>query len=638
MSAELEIERAKRVEAEEAARQAMTKAATAQAGREAADNAVHIAVRDATAERAHREAAEQAAQAAAVRLAAEQAKRQAAERAAQEAVSQAAAEKASREAAEEALHTASVRSASDRSERDQAVKSARDFAASASAEKMAREAAEKMAQESNSQAIVERNARHAAEVAASEAKAKAGVPAAATGPEAVKQAPPTSLSTVTPPAAAATATGAKAGLPSWVIPSIIFALALALWFVISNSWTPWESSGSVRTDDAFIRTDVAPLSTKAAGIVRRTLVNDYDQVKAGQILVELKGDEYQARVDQAQAALRQAEIKLSDMKQRKEQQDAKVSEAASTLENSRTSVLQAEDSIAAAQATIEEAQAGIDAARAAVLQSQAAARAASADVTRSGLERARQEALLADESATKEKVEEVVNESDRTMANLEALTAAHSKAKAELAARKALLSKAKRQLSTDQSERQKTRLLVQGRNDELTMQKKQRELLDGEEKQLASEVVSKKAGLVAANVDLDYTVVRAPHDGIVGELKVKPGQLVSAGTQVVTVISAKPWVIANYRETQLGKVKEGDLAAIDIDALPGLHLKGHVEHIAPASGAQFSLLPPDNASGNFTKITQRIPVKISLDEDATRLSGVRPGMSVTVTIRPESKP
>ena len=97
-----------------------------------------------------------------------------------------------------------------------------------------------------------------------------------------------------------------------------------------------------------------------------------------------------------------------------------------------------------------------------------------------------------------------------------------------------------------------------------------------------SELAVKKAGLTTANVDLDYTIVRAPTDGIVGELKVKPGQLVNAGTQVITIISAEPWVLANYRETQLAKVKEGDPVEVGIDALPSTHLSGHVERISPA--------------------------------------------------------
>lgn len=421
---------------------------------------------------------------------------------------------------------------------------------------------------------------------------------------------------------------------NWLIPLAIFAGAGLMFYIISGAWTGWENSVAVKTDDSYVRADIAPLSTKSSGIVKTTSVDDFQGVKAGQVLVELKNDEYKARVEQAQETIRQAEIKIADMKQRKEQQDAHVSEARSALENSRTSVSQADDAIATAEASIQEARAEIDVAKAAILQSLAAAKAAAADVTKTALERSRQEALLAEESTTKEKVEQVVNEDDRASASLEAQNAAQTKAQAELSARQAQLAKAMQQLASLKEEKKKSLVLVKNHEAEQTAQLKQRELLDGDEKQLISELASRKAGLKSAQVELDYTIVRAPADGIVGELKVKPGQLVSAGTQVITVISSKPWVIGNYRETQLTKVHEGDAVEIKIDAIPGSHFKGHVERIAPASGAAFSLLPPENASGNFTKITQRIPVKVVLDEEPQTLANLRPGMSAVATIHP----
>jgi len=379
------------------------------------------------------------------------------------------------------------------------------------------------------------------------------------------------------------------------------------------------------------------LSTKASGLVQTTKVNDFQTVESGQVLVELKNDEYRARVEQSKEAIRQTEIKLADMKQRKEQQDARIAQARAALESSQTSVSQVDDTIRSAQESINEATAGIEVANASILQSDATVKAASADVTRASLERARQEALLANESTTKAKVEQVVNEHERTVANLEAQQAAQAKARAELSARKAQLAKAKEQLSSTRAERSKSLLTVKTHQSELTAQLMQRELLDGEEKQLVSDLASKKAGLQSANSDLAYTIIRSPTDGLVGELKVKPGQLVSAGTQVISVISAEPWVIANYRETQLTNVKDGDRADVTVDALPGMHFAAHVERIAPASGAQFSLLPPDNASGNFTKVTQRIPVKIDFDEEKQKLANLRPGMSVSVTIHPGSR-
>jgi membrane fusion protein (multidrug efflux system) len=396
--------------------------------------------------------------------------------------------------------------------------------------------------------------------------------------------------------------------------------------------------GTVTTDDAYVRADLAPLSTKVAGTVAVTHVNDFDSVKAGQPLVQLKNDDFKARVDQAAANVQQAQTKLADMKQRKQQQDARIVDAQSALDTAHSDVKQTDDSIVAAGAAIDEARAGISAAGAAIVQADAATKAAQADATRTSLERARQEALLADESSTHQKVEQAVDDSDRAAANVAAQKAAQAKAKAELAARRAELSKAKQQLSSSQQEKQKSISGVTSRESELTEQKKQRELLDGEEKELAANLAASKAALTSAQVDLDYTNIKAPQDGVVGELKVKPGQLVSAGTQVITLISATPWILANYRETQLQRVRKGDRVQITVDALPSLRLKGHVEAIAPASGAQFSLLPPDNASGNFTKITQRIPVKIVFDEHASNLARLRPGMSVITTIEPTGNP
>ncbi len=535
---------------------------------------------------------------------------------------------ARREAAEKTAREAIAQAASEKIAREKAEQVAQEAMAKVATERAARQAAEKIAQDARAQAASAIHAHEAAETLALEAMAKGS--AALKASSNVSTAAPTQPTT--PPSAQAS--GKTPITSNWVVPLIIFGAAAILFFVISGLWTTWESSNGVKTDDAYIRADVAPLSTKVTAVVRQTTVNDFENVKAGQILVELKNDDYKARVEQAEQAVRQAEIKLSDMKQKKEQQDARVAEAHSAFETSRTSVKQVDNSIVSAQATIEEAQAGIESAKAAIIQSQSGAKAASADVTRTSLERARQEALLADESSTKANVEQIVNENDRSLANLDAQNALQAKAKAELAAKHAELRKATQQLSTSKAEKEKSLFEVTRHANELTAQQKQRELLDGEEKQLVSELASKKAGLITAQVDLDYTIVRAPADGFVGELKVKPGQLVSAGTQVITVISAIPWVIANYRETQLKHVKDGDRAEVTIDAIPGKHLKGHVEKIAPASGAQFSLLPPDNASGNFTKITQRIPVKICFDEPTSKLADLRPGMSAITVIEP----
>jgi membrane fusion protein (multidrug efflux system) len=188
-----------------------------------------------------------------------------------------------------------------------------------------------------------------------------------------------------------------------------------------------------------------------------------------------------------------------------------------------------------------------------------------------------------------------------------------------------------------QAEIQRARAQISGRTAELDAQGKQRAVLDAQELQLQADLSAKQEALKVTQTNLEYTRIVAPTDGIVGERKVRVGQLVSPGTQVISLVENSIWVQANYKETQLTDVAKGDAAEVTVDALPGVVLKGHVEEIAPASGSQFALLPPDNAAGNYTKVVQRIPVKIVLDLDPAIAKRLRPGMSVIAEIKTTAK-
>jgi membrane fusion protein (multidrug efflux system) len=132
---------------------------------------------------------------------------------------------------------------------------------------------------------------------------------------------------------------------------------------------------------------------------------------------------------------------------------------------------------------------------------------------------------------------------------------------------------------------------------------------------------------------LSYTTIRAPVDGVVGNRSLRVGQFVQAGTQLMALVPlSEVYVVANYKETQLTYVREGQPVELEIDTFPGVSLKGRVDSIAPASGQEFALLPPDNATGNFTKVVQRIPVKVTLDTGDPLVGLLRPGMSVVPTI------
>jgi membrane fusion protein, multidrug efflux system len=166
----------------------------------------------------------------------------------------------------------------------------------------------------------------------------------------------------------------------------------------------------------------------------------------------------------------------------------------------------------------------------------------------------------------------------------------------------------------------------------------QLDLLKAELAQARATVARNEAVQRQAELNLSYTTILAPVDGVVGNRTLRAGQYVQAGTQLMSVVPlAAAYIVANYKETQLTDVRAGQPVAIDVDMFPGVTVQGHVDSIAPASGQEFALLPPDNATGNFTKVVQRIPVKITLDPDSPLAGDLRPGMSVYPTIETKAQ-
>ncbi len=327
-------------------------------------------------------------------------------------------------------------------------------------------------------------------------------------------------------------------LRAWLTPAIILLMAAAIVILITGNWNRWASERvSQKTDDAYLRADLTPLSTKVAGLVEAVAVSDYQAVRAGDLLVQLRDDDFRAQVQQAEAA-----------------------------------VLSARDSL-----------------------------------------------IVATESATHQTLEQVVADEQRYRAQVASREDDLKTAAAQLASRHADLVRARARLGSSSAE--------------LQAQKRQRAVLESQELVLHDDLKAKEAALTLARINLGYTRIRAPANGVVSERKVRPGQLVSPGTQVISLIQSDVWVQANYQETQLRHMHPGDPAEIRVDAFPGVILRGKVDQLAPASGSQFALLPPDNATGNFTKIVQRVPVKIVLDPDQSTAAQLRPGLSVIATVR-----
>ncbi|HWI85212.1 MAG TPA: HlyD family secretion protein [Sphingomonas sp.] len=149
---------------------------------------------------------------------------------------------------------------------------------------------------------------------------------------------------------------------------------------------------------------------------------------------------------------------------------------------------------------------------------------------------------------------------------------------------------------------------------------------------LEAQVQAAEAQLRLAQIDLAHTVIRAPEDGQLGEIGVRVGQYVTNGTQLFSLVPPDRWVIANYKEAQTAHMAPGQRASFTVDALGGARLKGHVERLSPAAGSEFSVLKPDNATGNFVKVPQRIGVRIAVDPDQALAARLRPGMSVEATV------
>ena len=367
-----------------------------------------------------------------------------------------------------------------------------------------------------------------------------------------------------------------------IIPVVTLGVAAALLFSIRGCWTSWEGGGAQqKTDDAYVRADLTPLSTRISGTVKKLDVGDYEPVKPGQLLVQLDDDDYRADLDEAKAALAGAQAELEDNQAAKRIQDAQI-------ENAETGIAQAVAAVNAAKAGLSAVQ---------------------PDVVRTEIERKRQEALLAAKATTHEQLEQAVADADRFSGNLASQQAGLERAQAALASSQAMLETAKRQ----------------------------RAALNTKDDVYRAEIQAKQAAIIVANVNLGYTQILAPAEGAVGERHVQEGQLVAPGMQVIDLVRGDVWIQANYKETQLTNIRKGDAADITIDTFPGVVLHGKVAEISPASGSQFALLPPDNATGNFTKVVQRIPVKIVLDPGHPLQGRLRPGFSAVVTIHASGK-
>jgi multidrug resistance efflux pump len=330
--------------------------------------------------------------------------------------------------------------------------------------------------------------------------------------------------------------------------AIILLIAIAIVAILYAWQLPPFGGRYEQTDNAYVRGQTTVISPQVPGYVAQVLVKDFENVKAGQVLVRIEDSIYNAKVAQARANV------LTQV--------ASLDNSAQAQRSKQASELSQEAGIANAQAQLLKVQ---------------------ADTRRIN-------SLIAHGWVSQADV-------DRQVA---ALRAAEAQLREARAAR--------------EIGRQDVRTVIVGRTG------------------LSANVEAAKAQVRLAEVDLDHTVIRAPQAGQLGEVGVRQGQYVTAGTQLMYLVPKNYWVTANFKEAQTRKMQVGQAAYFTVDALGGARLNGHLESLAPAAGSEFAVLRPDNATGNFVKVAQRIAARIQIDPGQPLVGKLRPGMSVVARV------
>jgi membrane fusion protein (multidrug efflux system) len=381
------------------------------------------------------------------------------------------------------------------------------------------------------------------------------------------------------------------------------------------------------TDNATVTSSIHAISARIPGNVAAVLVNDNQDVQAGQPLVKLDARDYQIKLQQAQADLAAAQQKANTA-QVNIALSAKTAAATTTQSQgdrakTAAAIAQARSQILTAQSQVNEAQAGVPKAQAQVAQSAANVQKAQADfdrfsslfrdgaIAQRDLDTARQALQVAQAQQNADR--ESVRQAESKLAQIQQSVGT---AQAGLAAAESGLIAA---ASTQQQAEAKGIQTTISQSDFGTAQ---------------AAIAQAQVALKNAQLQLSYTAIAAPVTGRIGRKNVEVGQQVQPGTPLLAIVDPHYWITANFKETQLEKMHPGQAVEIKLDSFPNRKFTGHVDSLSPASGAQFSLLPPDNATGNFTKVVQRIPVKIVFDAESVKgaESLITPGMSAEVTV------
>jgi membrane fusion protein (multidrug efflux system) len=396
---------------------------------------------------------------------------------------------------------------------------------------------------------------------------------------------------------------------------IVFALlGIGLIAGASYGYRWWRyASTHQSTDDAYVTSYIHPINARINGTVIDVEVDDNQQVSQGKLLVKLDPRDYEVARQQSAAALAAA------------QQQAAVAQAniGVTATNAVGQTTEAQSNVDAASATVSTAQAALAEAQAGVPAAQAQLAQVKANLIKAELDYKRYTTLAAEGAVSQE-------QADTARAAYESTLAQYNTISEQIKQAKARVVQAQKNLANAQAKLNSTKGNLQQAN----ATAKQTEVNRRQYKAAQAAIAQSNAELKNAGLQLSYTAIAAPIAGRIGNKTVQVGQRVQPGQTLMSVVELTPWIVANFKETQLENMQPGQTVEIHVDAFPHHLFKGKVDSLSPASGAKFALLPPDNATGNFTKIVQRIPVKVVFDPVSIRgyESRIAPGMSVVVTV------
>jgi membrane fusion protein (multidrug efflux system) len=388
-------------------------------------------------------------------------------------------------------------------------------------------------------------------------------------------------------------------------------IGVAVLIVIGIGGWWWLTRNTQSTDDAQVDAHVTPIAARVGGTVLAVPVANNQAVEAGTVLVQIDTRDYEVALAKAQAELANAQAEAQ----------AAQANVPITSETTSSNVANARGGVAQAEATIAEAQEALEGAKAGLVAAQAHVREQEANSVRATRDVERLKPLL-------DKQEIPQQQYDAAVADADAKRAAADSARGQVGGAEAAIRQAENRLTQVRAAREQA---TAGLRSAQTAPE-QVTAMRARAASAAARVQQSEAALKQAQLNLDYATIKAPIKGVVTKSTVEPGQVIQAGQPLMTIVPLDNiWITANFKETQLADMRVGQRVKVDVDAY-GKSFNGKVESIAAGTGARFSLLPPDNATGNFVKVVQRVPVKIVLDAGQDQEHLLRPGMSVTPTV------